>query len=122
MTGLTPNTTYLWQVRANCSDNNHSEWSNMIPFTTDVTTITGIDNLVKDQIKVYAEHQNVHIVNITGLDIDNVRIFDIYGKLLYSGSIHSSHEVVNLNVATGTYIVNVATNKGVANYKVTIMK
>ncbi len=122
LTGLTPNTTYLWQVRANCSDNNHSEWSNMIPFTTDVTTITGIDNLVKDQIKVYAEHQNVHIVNITGLDIDNVRIFDIYGKLLYSGSIHSSHEVVNLNVATGTYIVNVATNKGVDNYKVTIMK
>ena len=122
LTGLTPNTTYLWQVRANCSDNNHSEWSNMIPFTTDITTITGIDNLVKDQIKVYAEHQNVHIVNITGLGIDNVRIFDIYGKQLYSGSVYSSHDVVNLNVATGTYIVNVTTDKGVANYKVTIMK
>ena len=122
LTGLTPNTTYLWQVRANCSDNNHSEWSNMIPFTTDVTTITGIDDFVKDQIKVYAEHQNVHIVNITGLDIDNVRIFDVYGKQLYSGSVYSSHEVINLNVATGTYIVNVTTDKGVANYKVMLLK
>ena len=124
LTGLTPSTTYLWQVRANCSDNNHGEWSNMVPFTTEATTIneTGVDNLVMSQIKVYAEHQNVHIVNLAGLEVDNVHIFDVYGKLLYSGSVYSSHEVINLNVATGTYIVNVTTGQGVANYKVTIMR
>ena len=124
LTGLTPNTTYLWHVRANCFDNNQSEWSNMIPFTTEHTTLdeTGIDNLVNNQVKVYAEHQNVHIVNISGLEIENVRVFDVYGKQLYSGSVYSSHDVINLNVATGTYIVNVTTDKGIANYKVMIIK
>ena len=124
LTGLTPNTTYLWQVRANCYDNNHSEWSNMIAFTTEYATIneTGIEDLVKNSIKVYAAHQNVHILNNDGLNIDNVRIFDAYGKLIYNGTVNTTHEVIGLAVAAGTYIVNVTTDKGVANYKVVIMK
>ena len=124
LTGLTQNTSYLWRVRANCFDNNQSEWSNLNSFTTEYTTIdaTGIEDLVKSQIKVYAEHQNVHILNNEGMNITNVRIFDAYGRLLYNSPVFSSHEVINLNVATGTYIVNVVTDKGVANYKVTIMK
>lgn len=124
LTDLTPNTTYLWQVRANCSSVNHSEWSNMVSFTTESTTIdeTGIEDLVKSSIKVYAEHQNVHILNNEGLNIDNVRIFDAYGKLIYNGTVNTTHEVIGLTVAAGTYIVNVTTDKGVANYKVVIMK
>ena len=124
LTGLTQNTAYLWRVRANCFDNNQSEWSNMISFTTEFTTIdqTGIEDFVKSQIKVYAERQNVHIVNNEGLNIENVRILDAYGRLVYTGSVNSSHEVIGLSVAAGTYIVNVTTDKGVANYKVTILK
>jgi len=124
LTGLNENTTYMWQVQAICTGNNHSDWANLVYFTTDNTTIdnTGIEDLVKNNIKVYAEHQNVHIINNEGMNIDNVRIFDAYGKLIYSGSVNTTHEVINLNVATGTYIVNVATEQGVANYKVTIMK
>ena len=124
LTGLQENTQYLWQVRANCTGNNHSDWSNLVSFKTDPATIdnTGIEDVVKANIQVYAEHQNVHILNNEGMNIDNVRIFDAYGKLIYSGAVNSTHEVIGLNVAAGTYIVNVATDKGVANYKVTIMK
>ena len=122
LTDLTANTTYLWQVRANCSSTNHSEWSNMVSFTTDDVTIIGIEDFVKNSIKVYAEHQNVHILNNEGVNIDNVRIFDTYGKLIYSGAVNSAHEVIGLNVAAGTYIVNVATDQGFANYKVVLMK
>ncbi len=124
LNGLTSATTYMWQVRANCVGNNHSEWASMVSFTTDATTIdgTGIEDLVKHNIKVYAEHQNVHILNNEGMNIENVRIFDAYGKLIYSGAVSSSHEVINLNVAAGAYIVNVTTDEGVANYKVTILK
>lgn len=124
LTDLTPNTTYLWQVRANCTSNNHSEWSGMISFKTDNATINnvGIEDLVKNNIKVYAEHQNVHILNNEGMNIEQVRIFDVYGKVIYTGNVNSNHEVIGLTVATGTYIVNVATDKGAANYKVTLMK
>lgn len=123
LTGLEDNTVYLWQVRANCTNSNHSDWSNLVSFTTEVTPIEiGIEDFVKNSVKVYAEHQNVHILNNEGLTIDNVRIFDTYGRLIYSGSVSSDHEVIGLNVATGTYIVNVTTDQGVANYKVTIMR
>ena len=124
LNGLTSATTYMWQVRANCVGNNHSEWASMVSFNTDATTIdgTGIEDLVKNNIKVYAEHQNVHILNNEGMNIENVRIFDAYGKLIYSGAVNTSHEVINLNVAAGAYIVNVTTDEGVANYKVTILK
>jgi SpoU rRNA methylase family enzyme len=122
VTDLNPNTTYMWQVRANCSANNHSDWSNLVTFKTENTPIVGIEDLVKNNIKVYGEHQNVHILNPEGMNIENVRIFDAYGRLIYSGAVSSSHEVIGLNVAAGTYIVNVTTDQGVANYKVTIMK
>ena len=122
LTGLTANTTYLWQVRANCSSTNHSEWSDMVSFTTDEAVVIGIEDLVKSSIKVYAEHQNVHILNNEGMNIENVRIFDTYGKLIYNGAVNTSHEVINLNVAVGTYIVSVTTDEGVANYKVVLMK
>ena len=96
----------------------------MISFTTEFTTIdqTGIEDFVKRQIKVYAERQNLHIVNNEGLNIDNVRVFDAYGRLVYSNAVNTTHEVIGLNVATGTYIVNVTTDKGTANYKVVIVK
>ena len=124
LTGLTPATTYLWQVQAICAGNNLSDWANMMSFQTDNTTIdeTGIEDLVKNNIKVYAEHQNVHILNNAGMNIENVRIFDAYGKLIYSGAVNTAHEVINLSVAAGAYIVNVTTDEGVANYKVTILK
>jgi len=123
LTNLNPNTTYMWQVRAHCAGNNLSDWTNLVTFTTDPTTIPdGIEDLVKSNIKVYAEHQNVHILNNEGLNIENVRIFDAYGKMVYSGAVSTSHEVINLNVAAGAYIVNVTTDEGVANYKVTILK
>ena len=124
LTGLTPATTYLWQVQAICAGNNLSDWANLMSFQTDNTTIdeTGIEDLVKNNIKVYAEHQNVHILNNAGMNIENVRIFDAYGKLIYSGAVNTAHEVINLSVAAGAYIVNVTTDEGVANYKVTILK
>jgi len=123
LTELDPNTTYLWQVRANCSTSNLSEWSDKISFKTLHTLdITGVEDLVKDQVKVYGEHQNVHILNNEGVNIENVRIFDAYGKLIYTGTVNIAHEVINLNVAAGAYIVNVASENGVANYKVVLMK
>ena len=124
LTGLTPGTTYLWQVQAICVGNNLSDWANLMSFQTDYSLIdeTGIEDLVKNNIKVYAEHQNVHILNNAGMNIENVRIFDAYGKLIYSGAVNTAHEVINLTVAAGAYIVNVTTDEGVANYKVTILK
>ena len=90
--------------------------------TTNPSIEVGIEDFNKNQIKVYAENQNIHIVNTSNVTAESVRVYDMYGKLLYHGTLNTEHEVINMNVAAGTYVVNVATENGVYNYKVTLIK
>ncbi|MBR4135472.1 MAG: fibronectin type III domain-containing protein [Bacteroidales bacterium] len=124
LTGLTPSTTYIWMVRANCVANNPSDWTNGTMFRTlDVfQNPDGIEEHIKDMINVYSETNNVYIVNENGIRIDNVQIYDVYGKLLYTGSVNGTSEVISMNVATGTYLVRLATEYGTCNYKLHLTK
>ena len=124
-TGLQPNTTYVWQVRAHCAANLTSEWSNAMVFRTKAVPEidhTGVENHVSDLVRVYASQNNVYITNDNGVRIDNVTIYDVYGKMIYTGKVNSNTEVISLNVATGTYMVRLSTENGMANYKVFITK
>lgn len=123
--GLNPGTTYVWMVRANCGGSNYSDWSNGNIFTTlkENDIENGIEDFdVKDLVKVYASNSNVYIVNNAEVQINNVQIFDVYGKLLYSGNVSNNTEVISMNVATGTYVVRLTTEQGTANYKVYLSK
>lgn len=124
LTGLTPGTTYIWMVRANCVANNPSDWTNGCMFRTLDVFINpdGIEDHFQSMISVYSETNNVYIVNENGIRIDNVQIYDVYGKLLYSGNMTSSREVISMNVATGTYLVRLATEYGTCNYKLHLTK
>ena len=123
--GLQPNTSYVWKVRANCGGNNSSEWTNVMMFRTKAVPEidhTGVENHVSDLVRVYASQNNVYITNDNGVRIDNVTIYDVYGKMIYTGKVNSNTEVISLNVATGTYMVRLSTENGMANYKVFITK
>ena len=110
-------------VRANCGNNNYSAWSNGQSFRTKDEIPDGIEDYnVQELVKVYASHSNIFIVNEYGVQIDNVQVYDVYGKLLYSGNVTSSNEVISLNVATGTYMVRLTTDKGNATYKLYLTK
>jgi hypothetical protein len=43
LTGLIPGTDYYWRVRANCSNGDHSYWTNPVGFATTGTAISGSD-------------------------------------------------------------------------------
>ena len=122
LTNLAPNTYYMFQVRANCSTNNTSAWANAFSFKTLVgpSPAVGVADYVKSHVNVYAEHNRVHIINDYNVDIDNVSIYDMYGKLIYSGNAINNPEVIELNVAVGTYVVRLNTQQGPAVYKVHI--
>ncbi len=124
LTGLTPGTTYIWMVRANCVANNPSNWTNGCTFRTldAIVNPDGIEDHIQSMISVYSETNNVYIVNENGIRIDNVQIYDVYGKLLYNGNMTSSREVISMNVATGTYLVRLATEYGTCNYKLHLTK
>jgi len=121
---LNPGTAYIWKVRALCAANNYSEWSNAVSFrTADNPEVPGVG--IEDynaNVTVYAHNNNVYIVNNNGVQIDNVQIYDIYGKLVYSGNVNSTSEVISMNVATGNYVVRLTTAQGMSNYKVYLTK
>lgn len=118
VTNLLPGTTYVWYVRANCLANNSSEWTNGCTFATVEETHDGIEDHAENLVNVYANSNNVYIINENNVQIDNVRIYDVYGKLLYNGQVNSTSEVISMNVATGTYVVRLSTEKGMLNYKI----
>ena len=123
VTTLQPGTTYVWMVRANCGNNNYSSWSNGNSFRTNEEIIDGIEEYTAQElVKVYASHSDIHIVNEYGVRIDNVAVYDVYGKLLYNGNVTGSNEVISMNVAAGTYMVRIATDKGNATYKLYLTK
>lgn len=120
LTNLQSNTTYVWQVKANMASCTDADWSNANTFKTLVGPTIGVADYVKEHVNVYAEHNRVHIVNDYAVEINNVTIYDMYGKMIYSGAVISNPEVIELNVAVGTYVVRLNTANGPAVYKVHI--
>ena len=122
LTNLQSSTTYVWKIKANTVGCTDADWSNATSFTTMAgpSTPDGINDYVKSHVNVYAEHNRVHIINDYNVDIDNVSIYDMYGKLIYSGNAINNPEVIELNVAVGTYVVRLNTQQGPAVYKVHI--
>jgi hypothetical protein len=122
LTNLQSSTNYIWKVKANTLACTDADWSNANNFKTSAgpSSPIGVAEYVKDHVKVYAEHNRVHIVNDFAVEIENVAIYDMYGKLIYSGEAINNPEVIELNVAVGTYVVRLNTVQGPAVYKVHI--
>ena len=123
LTNLQSSTTYVWKIKANMMSCTDADWSNGNTFKTSAgpsVPPTGVEDYVKDHVKVYAEHNRVHIINDFDVEIENVAIYDMYGKLIYNGQANNNPEVIELNVAVGTYVVRLNTVQGPAVYKVHI--
>jgi hypothetical protein len=88
---LTPNTAYLWTVRANCSEDRTSEWAAVEAFTTDPV---GIDDVRKEQMTVYASGKMINIINHAKKFIEKIQLFSIDGKLLGDYSVNSNDNVI----------------------------
>ena len=90
---LTPNTAYLWTVRARCSDGHGeiSPWAEENGFTTDPV---GIDNVSKEQITVYASGKMISIINPENRYIENIQLFDINGRLLGDYTVKATDNVL----------------------------
>ena len=114
--GLTVNTTYEFQVQADCGDGDLSEWSGSLFVTT---TNVGIDSWLENSVNLYPnpakEALNVQCtMNNVQWDGATVEVLDVYGKLLQT--VEMTSEITTLNVsglADGMYFVRVSTDRGV---------
>lgn len=122
LTGLTANTTYIWQVKANCTATNSSVWSAERSFVTSPVGPDGISDQDLASVQVYSNISNIFIINKENVSIERADIYDMYGKLIYSSNVTQNPTVITLDAATGIYVVRLSTEKGTATYRVHITK
>ena len=113
--GLAANTTYEFQVQADCGDGDLSEWSASLFVTT---TNVGIDSWLANSVNLYPNPAK-EVVNVEcrmqneEWDGATVEVLDVYGKLLQT--VEMTSEITSLNVsglANGMYFVRVTTEQG----------
>ena len=88
---LTENTAYLWTVRANCSDNQTSEWADENNFTTQPNSI---NNTNIETITVFSSGKMIHILNQGNIYIERVQLFNVNGKLLFDYVVKSTDNIL----------------------------
>jgi hypothetical protein len=122
VTGLTAETYYIWQVKANCTATNASDWSAERGFTTLPVGHEGVSDVDLSSVQVYSNASDIFIINKENVHITNASIFDMCGKLIYSGNVIENPTIISLDAATGIYVVRLSTENGTASYKVHITK
>ena len=113
--GLTPGTTYEVNVIAHCSSDLSSDPSDTITITT-----VGIEDYELNNVVVYPNPTNgtVQIQNTESM-IQNVEVYDAYGKLLNVVTVNDNSAVIDLSgYAAGTYFVKIMMENGVVTKRV----
>ncbi|MDR0206475.1 MAG: fibronectin type III domain-containing protein [Bacteroidales bacterium] len=115
---LTPNTVYVWTVRANCAGNQFSSWATQNTFTTKPFKI---ENFTKE-ITVFASGKLLNIINTENRYIENIQLFDITGKLISEYIINSVENVqIQTNLSSTTMVfVKIVMQNGIENQKIII--
>ena len=112
ITGLTGLTTYEIQVQADCGNNNLSDWSASI---TETTTNVGIESFTENNVTLFPNPAREYVdIRIDGdVNVTNMEVFDVYGKLINTVNVIDNPTRINVNgLANGMYFVRVTTDKG----------
>ncbi|MCF0213645.1 MAG: fibronectin type III domain-containing protein, partial [Muribaculaceae bacterium] len=115
-TDLEANTVYLWAVKAACTHERETVWSNQAQFTT---AEAGIDGIAADACTVSCSNGVLNIVN-NGVEMRSINLFDTTGRNVATFDVNTTSNVtIPLNVVNGIYIVNIeATNGSSRSYRI----
>ena len=112
ITNLQGNTDYEIQVQANCGNGNLSDWSSSV---TAHTTNVGIENFTENNVILFPNPAREYVdIRIDGdVNVTNMEVFDVYGKLINTVNVIDNPTRINVNgLANGMYFVRVTTDKG----------
>ena len=115
---LEPATNYDVQVIANCTNGLTSDPSATVSFTTETV---GIDDYTLDNSVVVYPNPTRGTVQVenTQSDIQQVMMYDAYGKLLSTVEVSGNNATLDLSgYADGLYFMRVTTDKGVVTKRV----
>lgn len=83
---------------------------------------TGLIEPTLDGVTIYSQANTVYVINNSNLSINDVSIFDMFGRIIWQGKVYNERNMITLNVATGIYTVRVTTDREVTSTKVSIQR
>lgn len=89
-------------------------------FILHFSNATGINDSEVQNIQVWAANHQIFIDNQAGLE-GELSLFDITGKKILAKQVTEGKSIINVNGLNGTYIVRIATVKGVVTKKVVLL-
>ena len=104
--------TYVLRVQAVCDNGTLSDWSNTLIATAQSV---GIENWLEKTITLFPNPAREYVdIRIDGdVNVTNMEVFDVYGKLINTVNVIDNPTRINVNgLADGMYFVRVTTDKG----------
>jgi len=81
-----------------------------------------LDDIENTTIEVFSHQNVVTILNTNLIPVQKVEIIDMFGRLIWEGSVVGEKTDITLNVATGIYNVRIVTDATVTTTKVSIVR
>jgi hypothetical protein len=104
--------TYVLRVQAVCDNGTLSDWSNTLIATAQSV---GLENWLEKTITLFPNPAREYVdIRIDGdVNVTNMEVFDVYGKLINTVNVIDNPTRINVNgLADGMYFVRVTTDKG----------
>lgn len=80
---------------------------------------TSVNSLKTEaNIKLHANNGRIYIINNDNVNINSVSVYNLVGKQVYKSNV--AKEVIDANLSSGMYIVNIQSDKGVHASKISI--
>ncbi len=107
--GLTCSTNYEWRIRSICADGSTSTYCPIQTFSTNSCKLENELENNEETIEIFSYGNNLNIQIDENINKEyNLKVFTITGELVYVNMIQGSENILQLDLPTGIYIVNLA--------------
>jgi hypothetical protein len=84
-------------------------------------TVTGIEDGEVMKSRVYTSNGNqLNIILSENIESGSVQVLDMTGRIVRSANLNASRTTLDMNTATGVYLIRVETEKGTDTHRIVI--
>lgn len=121
LTGLSPETVYIWKVKGICADGLESELSEDKQFLTGSVSIPGNSDTNSPDFRVAASEGVITVFNPGYHEITQITVYDLSGKIIIGKEVKSRENIaIRIGNQSGFVIVRIVSGTTVKSHKVVL--